>query len=298
MEGSPITSLHLFPSSFKCFFQQFCYICLPLSFFGPVPSSLYLSPNDLWSSGAVLGADPFAAGKVLWKVPQLFSTSGSWFPELFFRFASQSFLVFWGGFLQKICFPKRFCGGFPPDSSLHLFPNLRWSSGVGQIPFASGKVLWRRSSQQFFRFIYLSLPFFLFLRHMAFASEKIVWRAPSTFSVHVSPNPVLVFCGRSSTGPSSFLALRAGSAEGFSNICLESPGLVWNKWLLLQRRCCCFRNILWRVPATVLCTCLPVFYLLQCWVKCRRPYTSTIQKTVNHVAAAGVFFGLISFFLG
>lgn len=76
MEGSPITSLHLFPSAFKCFFQQFCYICLPLSFFGAVPSSLYLSPNDLWSSGAVLGADPFAAGKVLWKVPQLFFTSG------------------------------------------------------------------------------------------------------------------------------------------------------------------------------------------------------------------------------
>lgn len=49
-------------------FSQFYYvnICLPLSFFGAVPSSLYLSPTDLWSC---LGADPLASGKVLWKIP-------------------------------------------------------------------------------------------------------------------------------------------------------------------------------------------------------------------------------------
>ena len=166
--------------------------------------------------------------------------------------------------------PERFCGR-SPNSSLHLAPGSPNSSLVCLAVFSG------------FLGRFLAADLF---------SEKVLRRVPTL--LYTCLPTLLYICFPIFSGLLAFTLRFLQYLSRVSWACL----LVWNKLLLLHKRCCCFRNILWRFRPNVLCTCLPVFYLLQCWVKCRRPYTSTIQKTVNHVAAAGVFFGLISFFLG
>ncbi len=90
---------------------------------------------------------------------------------------------------------------------------------------------------------------------MAVALEKVLWRLPPTF---VS----------------------------------QSPAVVWKKWLASEK-VLFFRKVFWRVPSTVLRTCLPVSYSTQCCVNCRHPYTFTVHKNINRVAPVGVFFGLM-----
>ncbi len=141
-----------------------------MSLFRAVPSSLYLSPTDLWSSGAVLAADPLASGKVLWKVPS-------------------TFLYIW--FLV-------------PRALLYIC--LLIFSGVPNRGFLGSM---EGSSHVFCTFV-----------------SQSFW----------------VFWGCSSAAPSSSLAFRTGSVEGFSNICLavsrgclEQMAVASEKVLLFQK---------------------------------------------------------------
>lgn len=163
------------------------------------------------------------------------------FPHHFFTFVSQflqgffktillylsSAVVFLGRFhLLCICLPlisgllgrssgqihslpERFCGR-SPNSSLHLAPGSPNSSLVCLAVFSG------------FLGRFLAADLF---------SEKVLRRVPTL--LYTCLPTLLYICFPIFSG---LLAFTAGSAEGFSNICLESPGLV----CLSGTNCCCF----------------------------------------------------------